>query len=133
MSLDFEVFWLSGPWEKKGKTDARKRFTRTVKTQEDERLIQLARDEFAAYCRDNATWYRPRWGSTFMSSWRDWLTREKTTATPLSDSFAHNTEHECVLCNDPHVWTCTDQLCTLEKRAPCAGWMSAYLARMKRA
>ena len=71
----FDAFWLSGPWRKVGKAEARMRFEASVKTDEDWADIQAARDAYALYCRENR-WYTAQLGSVWFGrrkGWRDWI------------------------------------------------------------
>jgi hypothetical protein len=65
----FETLWLSGAWRKLGKKEAYRHFRKTVKTPDDLKRIEKARDTYAKDLQAN-----PRQllhGSTWFNNWED--------------------------------------------------------------
>ena len=78
--VDFEIFWLSGPWLKLGKEAARRHFNKTVKTRKAWLDIQVARDKYKAHLEhEHARDFdlRPQHGSTWFHNWQDWIEFEE--------------------------------------------------------
>ena len=67
----FEEFWKTGEWLKLGKKKAQRHFRASVKTEQDWREIQVARDQYGMHLMAN-DWKSPQQGGTWFNNWRDW-------------------------------------------------------------
>lgn len=119
--IDFDAFWLSGYWRKTGKEQARRRFEKTVRTAEDKRDIEAARDAFNAYVIANP-WYSAPMGSTWfgkLKGWRDWIPDrcEALEDDPIRED---KHVHHCGICESgEHDWTHDDPLCFIQHDMIC--------------
>jgi hypothetical protein len=122
MTFPFEEMWKSAPFRKLEKSIARQRFERTVKTESDWQSFNEALRHYSAYCMANKEWYKPKWGSTFMSQWKRWIDGEDSTERSSVTSLAFEelplyTTAICRLCHDvPHHWHVPESYCDYQER-----------------
>jgi len=96
--VEFSKFWLSGPWRKLGRKQAERIWNQTVKTAQDLRDIERARDNYADDLAAHK-WKAPQHGSTWFGNWRDYIdeefeAREDDADMPLLDFLYKNKRKE---------------------------------------
>ena len=119
----FDEFWLSGPWQKLGKKEAKRHWNVSVKTERDWKDIQSARDRYGAHLK-SASWLTPQYGSTWFNNWRDWVNFEPAALphaiTPLARPDVYCEGHYCDLCAEPHEFACLEpEACGLPRELAC--------------
>lgn len=71
LSFDFEYLWKKY-LNKTGKTKAKDKFEKSVKTEDDYSNINIALDKYLAHLKIE-TWKKPQNGSTWFGNWKDWV------------------------------------------------------------
>lgn len=142
MSLEFEQFWLSGPWQKLGKKAAERHFNASVKTDEDRERIKRARDNYATDLKVNH-WKPPQHGSTWFNNWKDFVDMEmKNESVPMrveqalprnphydKDGRFQIAKHVCQYCQVIHEHVCEDFTCQFQEEKPCPAFIERLQAK----
>jgi len=120
--LDFEVFWLTGPWHKRGKKRAQGYWNKTVKSSDDMNAIQAARDAYAVHL-SLYKWKQPQDGKTWFGNWRDWIPEVEERVEALADDpidvMANDHYHLCRICDPEHQWKHFDIFCWMSHEVIC--------------
>ena len=134
MTDRFDTLWSSGAWRKFGKQEARRRFQASVKTEDDWRDIQMARDAYNAHCAKES-WYTPMLGSVWFGAtkgWRNWVPEPEERVEALADDpLVH--VHFCSYCGqDGHEWTHEYPNCWLTRDIICDSGLERHKALIER-
>jgi hypothetical protein len=106
-----------------------------VKTEQDWKDIQAARDEYNAYCKKNASWYQPQQGAVWFGKrkgWREWIPEE--TEAKVDDPIREDRhQHHCGICEPEHDWMHDDPLCFISHDVICPKAFAELKTRVKTA